>query len=179
MRRSNWPVYLLAVALVVAVATGFMYACGERQQRRDLAATNQSSTTSLSRVQNRLQSVSERMSDRMARATPPPAPERVQNRPRVRTEVERRVVRNAPRRGNIRSQLSEQLKQIVSAREEINKAKSDFSQTRDADAHFVASVKKDPVPANWRDPLCAPCLIAKGLCLQFLRTGVIDGTLST
>jgi len=132
MRRSNWPVYLLTFGLVVAVAAGYMYASGERQQRRDLAAANQNLATSLAQVRNQLQSMSERMSDLLARTTPPvPAPSRVQSRPRVRTTADFRVVRNAPSFGDIQSQLSEQQKQIASAREEINKTKSDLSQTRD------------------------------------------------
>jgi hypothetical protein len=133
-RRSNWPVYLLTIALVGAVAAGYMYASGERQQRRDLAAANQSLAASLAQVQNQLQSVSERMSDLLARTTPQapaPTPSRVQSRPRVRTTADVRVVGNALGFGDIQSQLSEQQKQIASARAEINKTKSDLSQTRD------------------------------------------------
>jgi hypothetical protein len=73
-------VYLLAVALAVAVAIGYMYACGERRYRRDLAAANQGLATSLAQIQNLLQSVSERLSGLPARATQPPAPERVRSR---------------------------------------------------------------------------------------------------
>ncbi len=131
MRHSNWPVYLLTIALVVAVAAGFMYASGERQQRRDLAAANQSLATSLAQVQNQLQSVSQRMSDLLARTTPPSVPARVQGWPRVRKAAQARVARNDRGLGNVQSQLSEQQKQIASAREEIDKTKSDLSQTRD------------------------------------------------
>jgi predicted nuclease with TOPRIM domain len=119
---------------VVAVAAGYMYASGERQQQRDLAAANRNLATSLAQVQSQLQSVSERMSDVLARTTPPapaPTPSRVQSKPRVRTTADFRVDRDAPRFGNIQSLLSEQQKQIASARDEINKTQSDLSQTRD------------------------------------------------
>jgi septal ring factor EnvC (AmiA/AmiB activator) len=133
MRRSNWPVYLLTVALVIAVAGGYMYASGERQQRRDLAAANQSLASSLAQVQSQLQSVNERMSDLLTRTAPPPAPvpARVHGWTRVQTPAKVRVVPNDRGLGNIQSQLSEQRKQIASARQEINRTQSDLSQTRD------------------------------------------------
>jgi hypothetical protein len=129
MRRSNWPVYLLTIALGVAVVTGYMYVSGERQQRRDLAAANQSLATSLAQVQTQLQAVSQRMNDLLARATARPAPEPVP-RPRVRTTAKVRVVRNGPILGSIQSQLSKQQTQIASAREDINRTQSELSQTR-------------------------------------------------
>jgi hypothetical protein len=128
IRRSNWPVYLLTIALVAANAIGYMYASAERQQRRDLAAANQSLASSLAQIQTQLQSVSERVSNLVA---PLPAPTPIQNRPRVRSTAHVRAVRKAPSLGNIQSQLSEQQKQIASAREDINRTNSDLSQTRD------------------------------------------------
>jgi hypothetical protein len=134
MRRSNRPLYLLALALVIAVAGGYMYASGERQQRRDLAAANQSLAASLAQVQSQLQAVNERMSDLLTRTTaPPPAPvpARVHGWARVQTPAKVRVAPNDRGIGNIQSQLSEQHKQIASAREDIDRTKSDLSQTRD------------------------------------------------
>lgn len=133
-RRSNWPVYLLTIALVVAVVAGYVYVSGERQKSRDLAASNQSLAASLAQVQTQLQSVSERLSDVLARTTSappqPPASARVQTRPRVRTTADFRMVRTDPSFGEIQSRLSEQQKQIASAREDIDQTRSDLSQAR-------------------------------------------------
>jgi len=127
--------YLLATALVLAVAAGYVYVSGERQQRRDLVAANQSLAASLAQVQTQLQSVSERMSGLLAQTAPHPAPARVQAKPRVRTVYDSSVARNDLGFGNIQrdiqSQLSEHQKQIASAREDIDRTRSDLSQTRD------------------------------------------------
>ena len=142
-RRSNWLGYLLAAAFVVAVAAGYLYVSGERQQRRDLVAANQSLAASLAQVQTQLQSVSERMSGLLAQTAPHPAPARVHAKPRVRTVYDSRVARNDPRLGDIQSQLSEHQKQIASAREDIDRTRSDLSQTRDDLQTNISSTKDE------------------------------------
>ncbi len=146
-RHSNWPVYLLTIALMAAVAVGYVYVSGERQKSRDLAASNQSLAASLAQVQTQLQSVSERLSDVLARTTSappqPPAPARVQTRPRVRTTADFRMVRTAPSFPEIQSQLSEQQKQIASAREDIDQTRSDLSETRNDLQNNLNSTKDE------------------------------------
>jgi hypothetical protein len=129
--RSNWPVYLLTIALLAAVTAGYVYVSHQRQQTRDLAAANHSLTTSLIQVQDQLQSVNQRLSDLLSRTTPPRVPSRARGTARVRQPGEARTVRDDPRFGNIQNQLSEHQKQIASARDDIDKTRSDLSQTRD------------------------------------------------
>ncbi len=134
MPRSNWPVYLLVFALIAVLVIGYVYVSHQKQQARDLAATNQGLTTSLTQMQNQLQSVTERLNDLQTRAAAPPAaPARVRSSgtARVRPASEARVTRDDPRFGKIQSQLSEHEKQLASAREDINKTQTDLSQTRD------------------------------------------------
>jgi len=143
MTRSNWPVYLLTIALVAAVAVGYAYISSERQRNRDLAASNQSLAASVARVQAQLQSLSERLRDVLARTTPPPAPARARSTVRVRLAGDVRGVRNDPRLGQIQSQLSEQQKEIASAREDIDKTKGALSQTRDDLFNNINSAKDE------------------------------------
>ncbi len=142
--RSNWLVYFLAIALIVAVAVGYVYVSGERQQSRDLAAANRGLVASLAQVQTQLQSMNQRMIDLAASTAAPPAPASapVQDRPRVRTVRQARVVRNDEGLGRIRNQLSEQQRQIASAREDISRTQSDLSQTR-SDLESNLNLTKD------------------------------------
>lgn len=149
MQRSNWPLYLLTILLVAAVAVGSVYVSAERKQGRELAAANQSLAASLAQFQTQLQSMNQRMSDLVARtAEPPPLaparnPNTVPNRPRVRRAARVRVVHNDSRLGQIQRQLVEQQKQIASAREDIDRTKTDLNQTRDDLQNNLASTKDE------------------------------------
>lgn len=149
MQRSNWPLYLLTILLVAAVAVGSVYVSAERKQGRELAAANQSLAASLAQFQTQLQSMNQRMSDLVARtAEPPPlaparVPSTVPNRPRVRRATRVAVVHNDSRLGRIQRQLVEQQKQIASAREDIDRTKTDLNQTRDDLQNNLASTKDE------------------------------------
>lgn len=145
MRRSNWPLYLLTVALVAAVAVGSVYVSAERQQGRELAAANQSLATSLAQFQAQLQSLNQRMSDLAARTAEPPlpAPAGVPKGPRVRPAARATGIRSDSRLGQLQRQLVEQQKQIASAREDIDRTKSDLNQTRDDLQNNIASTKDE------------------------------------
>ena len=131
VQRSNWPMYLLATALVVAIATGYVYTSRQRQQTRDLAAANHSLTTSLIQVQDQLQSVNQRLTDLLARTPPPRVSSRVQGAARARRAGESGVIRDDPRFGKIQNQLDEHQKQLANERDDLDKTRTDLSQTRD------------------------------------------------
>src|SRR5215471_19027590 len=80
---SHWPLYLLTIALLGIILVGVMYVSGERQQRRELEAANQSLAASLAQVQTQLRSVNERMSDLVERTTQPPSTVRAPSKVRV------------------------------------------------------------------------------------------------
>jgi len=140
---SGWRVYLLTIVLLGAVAVGLMYASGERKQRRDLEAANQSLAASLTQVQAQLRSVNERMSDLSARTVQPPPPARVQGKAPVRPQGGQAGVRGDPRLGQIQSQLTEQRQQLASARADIDRTKSDLSETRDDLQSNINSTKNE------------------------------------
>jgi hypothetical protein len=129
--RHNWPAYLMTAAFVAAVAVGWMYTSAERQQRRELATTNQALAASLAQVQTQLQTMGLRISELVARQAEPPAPPRVQTKARLRPAGSIQAARSDSGLGPIRSQLAEQQHQIASAREDIDKTRNELSQARD------------------------------------------------
>ena len=139
--RGDW-LPLLTIALVGAIAAGLLYASGERQQRRELEAANQTLAASLTQVQTQLRAVNERMSDLLARGADPPAPARVQSKARVRPPAQAEVS-NDSRLGQIQRQLSEQRQQLASARADIDRTKSDLDDTRDGFQNNISSTKDE------------------------------------
>ncbi|HLN01028.1 MAG TPA: hypothetical protein VK335_17190 [Bryobacteraceae bacterium] len=138
---SNWSVVVLVVLLCCTVALGGFFLMREHRQTQELAAGNQKLAASLSQVQSQLAAVSDKLT---ALATaPPPAPvtvERPSPTPEKRnaTAKRRMTARRAaddPRWKQMQAQLSDQQKELVSTREEVEKARNDLqgnlNSTRD------------------------------------------------
>jgi len=138
---SNWSVVVLVVLLCCTVALGGFLLMREHRQTQELAAGNQKLAASLSQVQSQLAAVSDKLT---ALATaPPPAPvtvERPSPTPEKRnaTAKRRMTARRAaddPRWKQMQAQLSDQQKELVSTREEVEKARNDLqgnlNSTRD------------------------------------------------
>ena len=141
---SKWRVLALAMVFIVAAGASYRYVSGERQQNHDLAAANQRLASSLAQVQKELQSVSERLSELQARpAPPPPVPVRTEHSAHVRPAGRSSLVHDDPRLAKIQSQLSEQQQQIAGARADIDRTKSDLSQTRDNFQSNLSSTKNE------------------------------------
>jgi len=137
----NWSVIVLVVLLCCTVALGGFFLMREHRQAQELAAGNQKLAASLSQVQSQLATVSDKLT---ALATaPPPVPvtvERPSPTPEKRnaTAKRRMTARRAaddPRWKQMQAQLSDQQKELVSTREEVEKARNDLqgnlNSTRD------------------------------------------------
>jgi len=125
MQHSKGLLYGLIAVLVCATGISMGYVSRERQQTRDLAATNQSLSTSLTQVQTELQSVTDRLNGLSApRSVPPSAKEaRSQPTPKARVAAAKRVpaakTKDDPRWEQFQNQLSDQQQQLASTREEL------------------------------------------------------------
>jgi chromosome segregation ATPase len=140
-RRLDWPAYLSAVALLAAVAVGYVYVSSLRERSRDLAATVQSLSTSLAQVQTQLQTLNERIINLSVRT--PPVSLQVQERTRTTRSGQAQAPHNDSGLGQIQSQLSLQQKQIAGAREDIDRTRSDLNQTRDDLQNNLNSAKDE------------------------------------
>src|SRR5437660_156804 len=70
--RSNWGLWILILALVFASGISLAYLSRERRQTRDLSATNQTLTASLTHLQSQLDSLTSQLNERQSpkRAAP-------------------------------------------------------------------------------------------------------------
>jgi septal ring factor EnvC (AmiA/AmiB activator) len=118
MQHSKGLLYGLIAVLVCATGISMGYLSRERQQARELEATNQSLSASLRQVQSQLQSVTDRLNNLNA----PPAPS--QPKPKARVAAAKRTPptkpNDDPRWDQIQSQLSDQQQQIASTRDELS-----------------------------------------------------------
>jgi chromosome segregation ATPase len=122
MQHLKGLLYGIIAALVCATGLSLGYLSHERQQARELEATNQSLSTSLTEVQTELQSVTDRLNglSEPRSATPsvkePP-------KPKVHVVVAKRApaskTKDDPRWEQIQNQLSDQQQQLASTREEL------------------------------------------------------------
>src|ERR1700722_7667563 len=118
MQHSKGLLYGLIAVLVSAAGISMGYVSRERQQTRDLQATNQSLTSSLTQLQGELQSVTDRLNTLSAPREAPLAP-----KPKAHVVVAKRTPtakpKDDPRWEQLQNQLSDQQQQLASTREEL------------------------------------------------------------
>jgi septal ring factor EnvC (AmiA/AmiB activator) len=134
--HSKRLLYGLVAVLVCAIGISMLYLSRDRRQTRELAAANQSLSTSLTQVQTELQTVTDRLNHLGAYrpgATGTEAPPRPRAKARVvaakRAPVE---PKDDPRLKQIQNRLSDQEQQIASAREDVNKTREDLQGSLDS-----------------------------------------------
>ena len=134
--HSKRLLYGLVAVLVCAIGISMLYLSRDRRQTRELAAANQSLSTSLTQVQTELQTVTDRLNHLGAYrpgATGTEAPPRPRAKARVvaakRAPVE---PKDDPRLKQIQNRLSDQEKQIASAREDLGKTREDLQGNLDS-----------------------------------------------
>jgi septal ring factor EnvC (AmiA/AmiB activator) len=134
--HSKRLLYGLVAVLVCAIGISMLYLSRDRRQTRELAAANQSLSTSLTQVQTELQTVTDRLNHLGAYrpgATRTEAPPRPRAKARVvaakRASVE---PKDDPRLKQIQNRLSDQEQQIASAREDVNKTREDLQGSLDS-----------------------------------------------
>lgn len=157
--RSSWPVNLLVAVLAAATLLSGAYLYRERRQTQDLAATNQTLTSNVLQLQNRLQDLTQRMED--LKSTPAvvvPAtrvqPAKARPAKASRAAAPRTPPRDDPRFQELQGQLSDQQKQLASTREDLNKARDDLSgalsSTRDELSGSIARTHDEVVALQKR-----------------------------
>jgi predicted nuclease with TOPRIM domain len=100
------------------------YVSRERQQTRDLEATNQSLTSSLTQLQAELQSVTDRLNSLSTpRSTPAAKEAPLLSKPKAHVVTAKRApaakAKDDPRWEQIQNQLSDQQQQLANTREEL------------------------------------------------------------
>ena len=132
--RPSGPVYILMGVLACAalIATAYLYR--EKRQTQELTATNQSLSTTLAQLQNRIQDLTQRVDEMksapaiaapVATVQPRPAKAAVAKAPRP--AARRTPPREDPRFKELQGQLSEQQKQLASTRDDLNKTRDDLN----------------------------------------------------
>jgi hypothetical protein len=133
--RSNWGLWILVLALVFASGISLAYLSRERRQTRDLSATNQTLTASLTHLQSQLDSLTSQLNERQnPKRTAAPAAARV-GRPAV-TRARPRPVAAArpvedPRVGEMQRQISDQQGRLADHEKEIASTRQDLDKTRE------------------------------------------------
>jgi chromosome segregation ATPase len=133
-RGPKWPLYTIVAILLVATVLSSAYLYRERQQARELAATNQTLSASLVQMQNQLMTLNQRI-QQAEEAAPARLPEAVATRPRpakarpaaASKAAKPRASQDDPRFKELQGQLSEQQKQLASTREDLSKTRDDLS----------------------------------------------------
>jgi hypothetical protein len=135
--KSNriWGWAALAAVLFVATIASFLYAQSQRQQMDEVSTTNQTLNASLTQLQEQLQSVTERLNKRVeqeiaAKATVAAAGST--NRKPAASTTARAVPLKDPRVDKLQEQLSDQQKNLASAREDLDKTRSDLEGRLDS-----------------------------------------------
>src|SRR5689334_1241777 len=123
-RSPRWPLYTIAAILLVATVVSSAYLYRQRQQTRELAATNQNLSASLVQLQNQLVVLNQRMDELRTPITPVAVVSRSQAakaRPaRVSQAPTPRPPRDDPRFKEIQGRLSDQQEQLASTRDDLN-----------------------------------------------------------
>lgn len=135
--HSRVALYVLVAVLLGATVVSLAYLSRERQQTRELEATNQALTTSLTQLQTDLQSVNDRLNSlsasRVNAVAEAPSP-----RPKVpaRVAAVRRAAVARPkddsRFDRLEGKLSDQQKQLASTREDLDKTRQDLQGKLDS-----------------------------------------------
>ena len=157
--RSSWPVNLLVAVLAATALLSGAYLYRERRQTQDLAATNQTLSSNVLQLQNRLQDLTQRMEE--LKSAPPvvvPAarvqPAKARPAKASRAAAPRTPPRDDPRFQELQGQLSDQQKQLASTREDLNKTRDDLSgalsSTRDELSGSIARTHDEVVALQKR-----------------------------
>jgi flagellar biosynthesis chaperone FliJ len=133
--RSNWGLWILVLALVFAAGISMAYLSRERRQTRDLSATNQTLTASLTHLQSQLDSLTSQLNERQnpKRAAAPAAvragrPAVTRGRPRPVAAA--RPVED-PRLGEMQRQISDHQSRLADHEKEIAGTREDLDKTRE------------------------------------------------
>lgn len=137
----TWSVVVLVALLCCTVALGGFFLVREHRETQDLAAGNQKLASSLNQVQNQLAAVAEKL-NALASAPPPapvvlerpsPMPEKPHANAKRRLSAHRAA--DDPRWKQMQERLADQQKELVSTREEVEKARNNLqgnlNSTRD------------------------------------------------
>src|SRR5579864_2742998 len=111
--HSSWPVYLLVAVLAGAALISSAYLYREKQHDQELAATNQTLSTTLVQLQNQLQDLTQRIDGQKSlpvAAARVARPQATKSRT-VKASKTQRVARDDPRFLELKGQLSDQQKQ--------------------------------------------------------------------
>jgi hypothetical protein len=122
--QSNWPIYVLVVALILTIAISLVYSSRQREQTRELTDANHSLSSSVGDLRSQLQAVIERLNT--LSQPHEAAPARVV-KPRPRPKAPQVRTPEDPRWNQIQTQLSDQQKQIEGTREDLGKARDELS----------------------------------------------------
>ena len=132
-RGPRWPLYVIAGILLAATVLSSAYLYRERQQTRELNATNQSLSASLVQMQNQLMILNQRIQQMDTEEPARPAavvarPRPAKARPAAATKAAKpRASQEDPRFKELQGQLSDQQKQLASTREDLSKTRDDLS----------------------------------------------------
>ena len=158
--RPKWPIYLLVAVLAGAALISTAYLYREKRQTQELAATNQTLSTTLAQLQNRIQDLTERVnefkSSPVVAAAPIARAQSVKAHPAKASVVKasrmaapRTPPRDDPRFKELQGQLSDQQKQLASTREALDKTRDDLSgalnNTRDELSGSIAKTHDELV----------------------------------
>jgi ABC-type transporter Mla subunit MlaD len=150
------------LAGAVLISSAYLYR--EKRQTRELAATNQTLSTALAQLQNRIQDMTQRVDDfksAPAGAAPEariqavtPRPVKAAKAAVSRTPPRRTPARDDPRFKELQGQLSDQQKQLASTREDLDKTRQDLngalSSTRDELSGSIAKTHHELVALQKR-----------------------------
>jgi predicted nucleic acid-binding Zn-ribbon protein len=157
-------VYLLVVVLAGAALISSAYLYREKQHDQELAATNQTLSTTLVQMQNRLQDLTQQIGDlksppaaavRVARAEPAKSrPVKASPVKGSKIAAQRTPPRDDPRFQELQGQLSDQQKQLASTRDDLDKTRDDLSgalsSTRDELSGSIAKTHEELVALQKR-----------------------------
>jgi len=163
--RKSWPVYLLVAVLAGAALISSAYLYREKRQTQELTATNQTLSTTLAGLQNRIQDLTERVNEFKSSPAVAAAPvarvQPVKAHPAKASEVKasrvgasRTPPRDDPRFKELQGQLSDQQKQLASTREDLDKTRDDLNgalnNTRDELSGSIAKTHDELVALQKR-----------------------------
>lgn len=157
--RPNWPLYAVVAVLAGAALISSAYLYREKKQTQELAATNQTLSTTLAQLQSRIQDLTQRVDEFKSSpviAAPVTRTQPAKPRPAKtsKTAAPRTLPRDDPRFKELQGQLSDQQKQLASTRDDLNKTRDDLSgalnNTRDELSGSIAKTHDELVALQKR-----------------------------
>jgi hypothetical protein len=148
---------MAVLAAAALISTAYLYR--EKRQTQELSAANQTLSTTLAQLQNRIQDLTQRVDEFKSApvvsapiARTQPAKPRPSKASKVATP--RTPPRDDPRFKELQGQLSDQQKQLASAREDLDKTRDDLngalSNTRDELSGSIARTHDELVALQKR-----------------------------